>query len=43
MSILTEELIAFRRNDIVMNEAYIGKTQNLLEIEREFNRMRSEK
>ena len=43
VSLLTEDLISYRRNDIVMNEAYIGKTQTLLEIEKEFNVMRSEK
>lgn len=41
--LLVEDLIASRRNDIVMNEAYVGKTQTLLDIEREFNKMRSEK
>lgn len=41
--LLVENLIASRRNDIVMNEAFLGKTQTLLDIEREFNKMRSEK
>ena len=43
MSLFTEALISSRRNDIVMNEAFIGKTETLLEIERELNSLRSQK
>lgn len=44
MSIIcVEDFISSRRNDIVINEAYIGKTRALLEIEKEFNKLRSEK
>lgn len=43
MSVLTEGLISLRRSEILLNEAYIGKTQILLDIEKEFNKMRSEK
>lgn len=43
MFILTEEMINIRRCEIILNEAFVGKSYTLLEIEKEFNKMRSEK
>lgn len=43
MPILTEEMINLRRCEIILNEAFVGKSYTLLEIEKEFNKMRSEK
>lgn len=39
----TNNIISYYRNNIVFNEAYIGKTQTLLDIESEFNKLRSSK
>lgn len=43
MPILTEEMISLRRCEIILSEAFVGKSYTLLEIEKEFNKMRSEK
>ena len=43
MSIIVENLINLRRSEIILNEAFVVKSYTLLEIEKEFNKMRSEK